>query len=414
MSESAKQISSGTKAASGIGAGAVIGVSILNLSSIAAIWSLVNQFQLFLLLLLTKTPVPDDVRGMILGNDLMSFNLSMIPFNKIPKVEGMLASIGFEQENAYLKNIGVQNGSGFNNNFGFLMTLFIFLTLHPLVLLLRKWIDYNNTKKWSINFALIKLVDLFTFTIYVRVFLEAFQILLITSLSEVLQFNFSELIPIISFCSSLGIIILCSSLCFTSFYMFFSTRKFYDEDKYYKLGEFFAGIKNDKYCRLYSFNALVRRTLMISWLIIFSYYEPYILSYGLLGIQIVYLCVIVFLHPFERIENNLIEIINEFIFLIMISFLIIFNTKNEWTSFSKNAFTYIILSNSIIVTIVMLGENMLVMIFLGAFISSMVKVWIKKYCKPPQQQVTPEILMRVSFMIHYALDTKYFNYSKQV
>ena len=138
MSESAKQISSGTKAASGIGAGAVIGVSILNLSSIAAIWSLVNQFQLFLLLLLTKTPVPDDVRGMILGNDLMSFNLSMIPFNKIPKVEGMLASIGFEQENAYLKNIGVQNGSGFNNNFGFLMTLFIFLTLHPLVLLLRK------------------------------------------------------------------------------------------------------------------------------------------------------------------------------------------------------------------------------------------------------------------------------------
>ena len=138
MSESAQKMSSGSKAVSGIGAGAVIGVSLLNLSSITAIWSLVNQFQLFLLLLLTQTPVPDDIKGMILGNGLMSFNFSMIPFDKIPKVQKMLNSVGFKQKNIYLKTIGVQTGSGLNNNFGFLLTLITFLILHPLILLLKK------------------------------------------------------------------------------------------------------------------------------------------------------------------------------------------------------------------------------------------------------------------------------------
>lgn len=280
----------------------------------------------------------------------------MIPFQKIPIVEDVLDKIGVEQENIHLKRVGIQTGSGLNNNFGFLMIVLIFLALHPIILLLKKWIDFNNTKKWSLNFVLIKIVDLFTFIIYVRVFLEAYQILLITSLSELVRADFTGIVSVASFVSSLVILAFWLTLCFFSFYMFFSTQKSFDSDIYYKLGEFLAGIKNNKYCRLYSFISLIRRTLMVSWLIIFNYLESFILSYGLLGIQIIYFCIIIILRPFDRVENNLIEIINEIILMIMISFLVIFNMESEWTSLPTNSFLYIILANSMIITVVMIGE----------------------------------------------------------
>ena len=137
MSASAQTMSSGSAAASAVSSGAVIGVSILNLSSIAAIWSLVNQFQLFLLLLLTKTPFPDDVKGMILGNNLMSFDLSAFPVMDIPQVNWTLSFINFEQENTYLEAIGIESKGGIVNNASFVITILLFIILYPIVMLLK-------------------------------------------------------------------------------------------------------------------------------------------------------------------------------------------------------------------------------------------------------------------------------------
>jgi len=123
LSAQGKQMKSGTQAASGLSSVAVIGVSILNLSSIAAIWSLVNQFQLYLLLLLTKTPFPDDIKGMILGNDLMSFDLEMIPIRSLPQINWTLNFVDFKQDNMYLQTIGITSQGGIPNNINFVLTI---------------------------------------------------------------------------------------------------------------------------------------------------------------------------------------------------------------------------------------------------------------------------------------------------
>ncbi|CAI2375828.1 unnamed protein product [Moneuplotes crassus] len=79
-------VSTSAQIATGISMGAVIGVSILNMSSLTGIWSLVNQFQLFLLLILTRTPLPGEINYIIAGNDLMSFDMSFLPVAKLPYI----------------------------------------------------------------------------------------------------------------------------------------------------------------------------------------------------------------------------------------------------------------------------------------------------------------------------------------
>ena len=116
-------MNSASAAASSMSAGAVIGVSILNLSSISAIWSLVNQFQLFLLLLLTKTPFPDDVIAMLTGNNLMSFDLSFLPVIKLPILKQFYSWVEVEQNNPYLYVIGIESQSGVNNNISLVFLL---------------------------------------------------------------------------------------------------------------------------------------------------------------------------------------------------------------------------------------------------------------------------------------------------
>ncbi|CAI2379798.1 unnamed protein product [Moneuplotes crassus] len=356
VSASTKQMSSSSTAASGIGAGAVIGVSLLNLSSLAAIWSLVNQYQLFILLLLTQTPFPGDVKGMILGNSLMTFNITQyMPVRHIPKMDSLMEHVGFEQQNIHLKTVGVNTGSAISNNIGFLLTLALFVCLHPLVLLLKCCINYENDNKCSFNYLMILTVDLFTFTIYVRVCMESFQLLLLTSISELLQANFGGAAPVISFTSSLLILGVCVGLMTLALYMFWITKDFYDPDRYYKLGEFFSGVRLNKYARLYSFLRCFRKLFIILWLLICSFLDSWILCVGFLVLQLSYFIIIILLKPFDRVENNIIEMINEVIFTLLIGICIIFDQDQEWTSLPTNLFNYTILSNSIIITLVMIG-----------------------------------------------------------
>jgi len=136
-SESAKTISSATQAISGLSAGAIIGVSIMNLSSLAAIWSIVNQLQLFILLILTKTPFPDNVKTVLLGNEIMQFDLSFIPFTKIPHVHEFEEWASSNQKNIYLDTIGIKSKTSLKNNINFAVIFLVFVALYPLVMTLK-------------------------------------------------------------------------------------------------------------------------------------------------------------------------------------------------------------------------------------------------------------------------------------
>ena len=79
---------SATKVISGAAGSAAFGISLMTLSSPMAIWFLAHQFQLYMLLLLTKTSLPIDVRSYIKGNGFFSFSMNFLPFKKTTVYKG--------------------------------------------------------------------------------------------------------------------------------------------------------------------------------------------------------------------------------------------------------------------------------------------------------------------------------------
>ncbi|CAI2371646.1 unnamed protein product [Moneuplotes crassus] len=355
VSEGAQQMSSGSQAVSGVSAGATVGVSLLNLSSLAAIWSIVNQLQLFLLLLLTKTPFPGDVKALILGNELMQFNLDVLPVRALPKMPEVMDWLKIDQDNSYLETIGVESSTSLLNNFGFVLCMLLMLALYPLVMTLKFCVNYENENKCSVNYLMILIIDLFNFTIYIRLVLGGFQLLLICCISEVIKFDLETIPNIISMVFSVLILTVCVGTIALSFYIFYSKRDFHDPDKYYKLNEFITGLKNTRYARIYPFLGLMRRTMFVIWLLTFTWLECVYLTAGMMVVQILFVLSLVTLRPFDRPENNLIEIVNEIIYTTLLSIMIICDKVDEWSSTVTNIFCYIILANSLVITFIMIG-----------------------------------------------------------
>ncbi|CAI2359489.1 unnamed protein product [Moneuplotes crassus] len=352
LSSSQKAMSSGAQGVSGASAGATALVSLLNLSSLSAVWSIVNQLQLFLLLLLTKTPFPDHVKSLLIGNKIctdLNYGFNILP--KIPRISGW---VFIEQVNPYLKTIGIDSRSALSTNLSFGIMLICLIGCYPFVICLKKFIDFDSTKKCSFNYLLLKFHDLFNFTIYIRLILGAYQLLLITSYSDILMMDFSNSSSLASFIFSIIIIAILFLTLVLSFYIFYTTRKFYDSDKFNKLREFLTGNRNSMFSRMYSFLSLTRRTLLIIWLLTFSWLDPMYLSIGMLSIQVPYFCCLVVCRPFDHPENNMIEIINETIYLVLISIMIPLHQEEDWSSVFTNIFIGLIMSNSLIITCIMI------------------------------------------------------------
>ena len=106
---------------------------------------------------------------------------------------------------------------------------------------------------------------------------------------------------------------------------------------------------------MYVFIALIRRTLLIVWLLAMKDFDPVVLSSGMLFIQVIYYVHILIARPFDRKENNLVEIVNETIYLVMITIIVAFDKSSEWSDTIKTVYGGIIMGNSAIITVIMIG-----------------------------------------------------------
>lgn len=189
----------------GVAIFSAIGTAMLNMKSPTALWSLTHQIQLFMLLLLTKRFIPDDVKYMLVENSFFQFDLSFIPFHKIGVISDFLGMLDIDQDNIYLKMIDVTSGSGINNIIGVLITILLLLVVHGIIVVTPKFAlksddDGENEKcKRLFNVTVTRLYSLFTFTIYIRTLYEGFQFLLLSSFPELIRAEFTSSKLIISY-----------------------------------------------------------------------------------------------------------------------------------------------------------------------------------------------------------------------
>lgn len=182
-----------------MGAGVAIGgaVSLLSMSSPQAIWIMVNQFQLLMLLPLTDVYMPKEIKDYLAGMGFTNFNFDFLRLGSIPKFKEIFEYFGFEQNDRYLQGMGVEYGSAFLNQISMFIMMCAFLLVHSVIILLFNLVKHDDsTKKYKV---LSKLVDIFTFAIYFRTLVEAYQIMLLSSLFEISKLNFSGVSRIISF-----------------------------------------------------------------------------------------------------------------------------------------------------------------------------------------------------------------------
>ena len=356
-SQTAKALSLTLQSIIGVTIFASVFTSLSNVTSSSSIWSLINQVQLFFLLLLTRAYIPDDVKLIITGLKIVLNVPSYFPFGLIPPFNSVLDSFNFDLSNNSFSYVGLSSDSSVYNSAPIFITIIILAIIHLLVLAFRKyWPKCNTDWKWYwtikiLKWILDKLYTLIIFNFYIRVALEMNQYLLICSLYEIYIFNTSQTFRIISLVFAILLLIYWIYLSITVFYLWISIY-IVDENKHNKLGEFFSGIKMQRKFKFYIFALILRRTVFVILLIMWATVDSKLLIGVLTFLQLIYLAYACYLRPFKEIKLCGIEIINEMYFLLLMSTLIFLNTKESWNQEVTSVYMWGISSNSFAIFII--------------------------------------------------------------
>ena len=105
-------------------------VSIINVSSPISMWFIINQFQMLMLLLLTRAYMPKRVRQYLTDMNIVLFNFNFIPVYRISLIYDLYLWIKFDHNDDDLKDIGVKSGSTIVNNISTIAILILFAIIH--------------------------------------------------------------------------------------------------------------------------------------------------------------------------------------------------------------------------------------------------------------------------------------------
>ena len=234
----------------------------------------------------------------------------------------------------------------------FILSLIIFWILHlwirqklfyfhltPTVVLIQKFL-WNESKSncWNhilslTHWILKKLVVLFAFAMYIRIILETNQYILISWISEIHQFNILGIKRIISISIAFLTFSVSMAIILIIFLFALSKQSFQfseSQEKRNKFANLFEGVSLDKKSRLFVSLLLMRRAVFVIMLISIEPESSILVITLLIGLQLVYLGVLVFIRPYEEVKWNIVEIINEVYFTLLLAFLLKYNTVTDW------------------------------------------------------------------------------------
>ena len=293
-----------------------------------------------------------------------------------------MSNFDFGLSNSLLDPLGIKSDSTIYNLSSLFCLAVIWILPHLVIFILfRFWSrsqSYENISWWTkfVRWLIVKTYKFLTFGFYIRTCLEMNQLMVISSVNEIHQFNVLGALRIISLVAAFLVLIFCWSLIIISMYLTCSSYKIV-ENQHNKLEEFLIGLKINKKDRLFSSALLFRRVLYISILLVFDATSPNVIVILLSIYQFVYSCYLVILRPFNEAKSNIIEILNEIYVFILFVTLIFLNTKEDWNSAKTSTYVWMISSNSIIIFIIILSKsianNFIVDTFLMLF-----KKWKKK------------------------------------
>lgn len=181
------------------------------------------------------------------------------------------------------------------------------------------------------------------FEAYTRLFMESFLIFCIASVSEIHRDNTSTSVKKRSFIFSIFILIL---VCIFIIIAVLNALKLRWKD------QFNSSVKEGYLPRFYS-SILILRLAIFGILLLLvddEYSKPKVYVVAIL--QLLHLVYLIVIRPFKAIQDNLIEIINDVIYLFLVLVLSYYCTKSRWSTDFTDAYRYIILINIFSATVI--------------------------------------------------------------
>jgi len=101
------------------------------------------------------------------------------------------------------------------------------------------------------------------YALYLRLFIETHESMLLSATSEIKTMRFSEASHFISLIFTLAFLAFSIILPILAFFQFWKRRNHYDSKTKFYFMEFFADLRNSKYARMYMPMLLTRRVIFV-------------------------------------------------------------------------------------------------------------------------------------------------------
>ena len=196
----------------------------------------------------------------------------------------------------------------------------------------------SNSNCWQyaldiVHWILEKLMVLFYYALYIRIILITNQYILVSWINEVYSINVSGAKRIISSIIAFVLLIVWIIMIFAVTLLVFIWKDNSEEEslnKRIKYAHLFDGISPNKKSRLYIAILQIRRIIFVIFLITVGPVSSFIVICILVGLQVIYLLMLIIIKPYELVKCNIIEIVNEMYFFTMLASLLKFNSIESW------------------------------------------------------------------------------------
>ena len=336
----------------------IVALNAFNLASTASLWSMVNQVQILFLLLLTRGFIPDAMQTVISGPDFAVNPFESISFLQTNNYGSCTDKLKFNLNDSSLAALNIESISTIYNLISFFATLayaaFVHFMFYMLIIIVNKS-KYDG--KWArlVKSILTKAFEIMTFGYYIRLLMEMNEYIVVSSINEVYAFNTGETSQIISavfallaMIGSVVWIAICIALSLSSYEI--------AEEKHNKLEEFFEGMKLQKKFRVFIAILMIRRFLFILfWVTLASIPSRAIIGL-LVPIELAFIVYAIIFKPFQEVKANIIQIVNEVSFFLLLSALLVYNTSTDWTVTFSYIYIQVIIITNIINFLIVLGK----------------------------------------------------------
>jgi cysteine-rich repeat protein len=324
---------------------------VTNLSSPTGLWQMMNLVQLVMLIVLLNIYLPKKVIDVLNANSCLSFSFKVPFIEKIFHLDSSLEYLDSSDSKSKYEIFGIYSESALLNILSFIILLTITGLIHLWFIPCKNLgAGHNLTKKCKlIRLVARRIWVIFTFGLYIRLIIQSYQYLTIISISGMYYMDISNLPRLVSWITSFSIAAFWILTLAAGTYIW---RKCSSSN----FQEIFSGLKMTPVARSYQLLLMLRRLILISWMIWMKFITP-LLYLSFPGFyQLIHLWTIIFIRPFSRIKDNIIEVFNELVFTIILWSVVFLNKKEKWDSITVDAFFYLLMAPGAFMFIVVISK----------------------------------------------------------